>query len=67
MKMRELREMSDDQLADTLADTQRKLFDLRFQAATEKIDAPSELRKMRKDIARLKTLMRERELAAQNA
>lgn len=64
MKMHEFREMSDQQLADTLRDTFRRLFQLRFQAATEKLDAPSEMRKLRKDIARIKTLQRERELKA---
>ena len=64
MKMHELHEMGDDQLADTLRDTHRRLFDLRFQAATEKLDAPSEMRKLRKTIARIKTLQRQRELAA---
>lgn len=63
MKPSELRQMSDQQLADTLADAVRRLFRLRFQAATEKLDAPSEVRKLKKDIARIKTLQRERELA----
>lgn len=65
MKTSELRQMSDDQLADTLRDTQKRLFNLRFQAATEKLEAPSEIRKMRRDIARMKTLQRERQLKAQ--
>ena len=64
MKMHELRSMSDQQLGDTLSDTFKRLFQLRFQAATERLDAPSEMRKLRKDIARIKTLQRERELAA---
>ena len=64
MKMKELREMNDQQLADTLKDTFQRLFNLRFQAAMERLDAPSEKRKLCKDIARIKTLQRERELAA---
>lgn len=64
MKMHELRSMSDQQLGDTLNDTFKRLFQLRFQAATERLDAPSEMRKLRKDIARIKTLQRERELVA---
>lgn len=64
MKMHEFREMSDQQLGDTLRDTFQRLFRLRFQAATEKLDAPSEMRKLRKDIARIKTLQRQRELEA---
>jgi large subunit ribosomal protein L29 len=64
MKMIELREMGDQQLDDTLRDVCSRLFRLRFQAATERLDAPSEMRKLRKDIARIKTLQRERRLAA---
>jgi large subunit ribosomal protein L29 len=67
MKMQELRGLNDQQLADTLRDTCDRLFRLRFQAATERLDAPSEMRKLRKDIARVKTLIREREIAASSA
>jgi len=61
----ELREMSDDQLMFTLRETEQELFRLRFQAATEKLDAPSNLRKLRREIARIKTVQRQRALAAQ--
>lgn len=64
MKANDCREMSDDQLQHELRQTQQDLFRLRFQAATEKLDAPSNLRKLRQQIARIKTVMRERELAA---
>ena len=67
MKMHELREMSDQQLLDVLRDVNQRLFRLRFQAATEKLDAPSEMRKLRKDIARIKTLQRQRELKVADA
>lgn len=67
MKTNELRQMDDSQLADTLRDTQKRLFQLRFQAATEKLEAPSEIRKMRRDIARMKTLQRERQLKGQSS
>ena len=62
VKTAELREMSDEQLALTLKDTVDNLFRLRIQAQTERLDAPSELRKHRRTIARIKTLQREREL-----
>jgi large subunit ribosomal protein L29 len=62
-KAGELREMSDDQLAFSLKEAQESLFKLKFQASTEKLDAPSSLRKTRREIARLKTVLRERELA----
>ncbi len=56
----ELREMSDDQLVHELRETQQELFRLRFQAATERLDAPSNLKKLRRDIARIKTIQQER-------
>lgn len=64
MKAKELTELGDQQLTDTLRDANQRLFKLRFQAATEKLDAPSELRKVRKDIARIKTVQRLREIKA---
>jgi large subunit ribosomal protein L29 len=56
--------MNDEQLAAELAQTRQELFRLRFQAATEKLDAPSNLKKLRREVARIKTIQRERELAA---
>jgi len=60
MKASELRDMSDEQLALTLKDTCESLFRLRIQAQTERLDAPSELRRHRRLIARIKTIQRER-------
>ncbi len=62
-KSSELREMSDEQLRLTLNDTREVLFRRRIQAQTERLDAPSELRKNRRLIARIKTIEREREIA----
>jgi large subunit ribosomal protein L29 len=59
-KAKELREMSDDQLSFSLKEARENLFKLKFQASTEKIDAPSNLRKMRRQIARLHTIIGER-------
>ena len=59
-KAAELREMSDEQLALTLKETQENFFRLRLQAQTERLDAPSELRKNRRLIARIKTIGNER-------
>jgi len=64
MKASELREMSDEQLKLTLQETSEHLFRLRIQAQTERLDAPSELLRQRRLIARIKTICRERELAA---
>jgi len=67
-KATHLREMSVDQLHFTLTESQKELFRLRFQAATEKLDAPSNLRKLRREIARIYTVQSEREkTAAQKA
>ena len=66
MNATEMREMSDEQLQLTLNETAESLFRLRLQAQTERLDAPSELLRHRRLIARIKTLQRERELAASN-
>jgi large subunit ribosomal protein L29 len=60
MKASELREMSDEQLGLTLNERCEQLFRLRLQAQTERLDAPSELRKHRRTIARIRTIQRER-------
>jgi len=64
MKASELREMSDEQLGLTLKDTIDSLFRLRIRAQTERLDAPSELRRNRRLIARIMTVQRQRELKA---
>ncbi len=65
MKAKELREMSDEQLVLTLKETADNFFRLRTQAQTERLDAPSELRKGKQLIARIKTLQRERAMASE--
>ena len=67
VKVTELREMSDEQLRLTLKDSAESLFRLRIQAQTERLDAPSELRKQRRLIARIKTIQGERARAAKAA
>jgi large subunit ribosomal protein L29 len=57
----ELREMSDEQLHLTLKESAEALFRLRIKAQTERLETPSELRKHRRLIARLKTIQGERE------
>jgi large subunit ribosomal protein L29 len=59
-KASELREMSVEQLVFTLKESAEGLFRLRLQAQTERLDAPSELRKRRRTIARVKTIQTER-------
>jgi large subunit ribosomal protein L29 len=65
MKVTELREMSDEQLALQLRDACENLFRLRIQAQTERLDAPSELRRHRRMVAQIRTIQRQRELSAQ--
>jgi large subunit ribosomal protein L29 len=60
----DLRDMSDEHLALTLKDTIKNLFRLRLQAQTERLDAPSELRKQRRLVARIKTIQNERQRKA---
>ncbi len=64
MKASELREMSDEQVALTLKESIESFFRLRLQAQTERLDSSSELARHRRLIARIKTVQREREIAA---
>jgi large subunit ribosomal protein L29 len=61
-KTKELREHETTHLQSELAEKQKHMFDLRSQAVTEKLEDPSQLRKTRKEIARIKTVLRQREL-----
>ncbi len=54
--------MSDEQLQHELRETQQSLFRLRVKAATERNDVPSNARKLRREIARIATVLRQREL-----
>jgi large subunit ribosomal protein L29 len=56
--------MSDEQLAATSKEASQTLFRLRFQSQSERLNTPSEMRKNRRLIARIKTIQRERVLAA---
>lgn len=63
MKISEFRAMDEQQLALTLRDIEKQLFDLRFQSATDRLETPSEIRKARRNIARIKTIQSERQHA----
>ena len=62
MKPAELRAMSDEQLALTFKEQIKHLFHLRVQSATERLETPSEIQKARRDVARIKTIQRLREI-----
>ena len=62
-KPEELRDLSDDELETKLAEAKEELFNLRFQLVTGQLDNPMAIKVMRKEIARVLTVIRERELA----
>ena len=61
MKARQLRELSDEELEVRIKDTRKELFNLRFQHATGQLDDPHKLSMTRREIARLLTIVQERE------
>ena len=65
MKASEIREMSVDELNEKLGSLKEELFALRFQLAINQLDNTARLKAVKKDIARIKTMLREAELAAQ--
>ncbi|OUM87982.1 MAG: 50S ribosomal protein L29 [Bacillus thermozeamaize] len=62
MKANEFRNMATSELEQQVKKLKEELFNLRFQLATGQLDNPARLRQVRKDIARAKTILREREL-----
>jgi large subunit ribosomal protein L29 len=62
MKMKEILEKQGEQLDQELIEKLKHLYDLRSQAVTEKLEDPSQIAKTRKDIARIKTVLRRRQL-----
>ena len=60
----DLRAKTDDQLASDLVELKREQFNLRFQAATNQLEAPSRIREVRRTIAKIKTLQNQRAAAA---
>jgi large subunit ribosomal protein L29 len=63
MKANKFRDMTDDALAAQEKELKSELFNLRFQSATGQLSNPQRIRECKKDIARVKTIIRERELA----
>jgi large subunit ribosomal protein L29 len=64
MDVRDIRSMTDENLAAALGDAHQEMFNLRFQKATGRLGDPSRMRHVRRDVARLLTVRRERELWA---
>ena len=67
MKVKELKELTDAELNKKLDDSKDELFKLRFQMATGQLDNPMKLKEVRRKIARVKTIIRERELGIKRA
>jgi large subunit ribosomal protein L29 len=59
MKVEEIRSLSEKEREEKVADITQEIFNLKFQLATGKIENPSRLRDLRRDVARLKTVQRE--------
>ena len=67
MNANELRDLSDAELVEQHDELKEELFNLRFQMATGQLDNPRRLQQVRRDIARVLTVQRERELSAAEA
>ncbi|MDD4237546.1 MAG: 50S ribosomal protein L29 [Desulfotomaculaceae bacterium] len=67
MKVKELRDLTDAELSKRLNDSKDELFKLRFQMATGQLDNPMKLQEVRRKLARVKTIIRERELGIKRA
>ena len=63
MRASELRELTSAELGQKLADLTQELFNLRFQHATDQLENPMRLRQAKRDIARIKTVLREQQLS----
>lgn len=66
MKAKELKEQTEEELKVKEHDLSDQLLKLRFQAATAQLEKPVKIRQVRRDLARVKTVLRQKELAAKN-
>ena len=64
MKAEEVRQKTDDELSDQLGDLQKEAFNLRFQQASGQLENTTRVREVRRDIARIKTVLHERSIVA---
>ena len=67
MELNKIREMTDVELAAELDKMKQELFNLRFQHVTGQLENPVKMREVKRDIARVKTIIREKELAKAQA
>ena len=62
MKVNEIRNLTTEEIVNKIKETKEELFNLRFQQATGNLDKPSKIKDLRHTVARLKTVLKEREL-----
>ena len=62
MKVKEIRELSTEEIQKKIVETKEELFNLRFQQATGNLEKPSRIRDLRHTVARMKTVLKEREV-----
>lgn len=62
MKINEIRELSSEELNNKIVESKKALFDLRLKQASGQLEKPSTIHDLRKDVARMKTILREKEL-----
>ncbi len=65
MKAAEIRDLTESEIADRIGEIHEELFRLRFRGATQQLENTALLKTLRRDLARMKTILRERELAEQ--
>lgn len=63
MNSADIRDLNDDEIRDQILQAKDELFRLRFRGATQELENPALLKSLRRDIARMKTILRERELS----
>ena len=62
MNATDIRDLSVEEIQDKITDAREELFRLRFRSATQQLENPSLIKSLRRDIARMRTILREREL-----
>ena len=62
MKVNEIRNLTTEEINNKIKETKEELFNLRFASATGNLEKPSRINELRKEVARMKTIIREREL-----
>jgi large subunit ribosomal protein L29 len=63
MKASDVRDLSADEIKSKISEAQEELFRLRFRSATQQIENPSLIKNLRRDVARMRTILRQREMA----